>query len=79
LSEEGPEVESDGAEVIVSLSTEEETTGGGGGSLWSVREGEGGEKRSLWRVAWKSPDVMRVGMRRLKIEVVIGCCYYCLI
>jgi hypothetical protein len=72
-----PVEESDAAEVIVSLSTEEETTGGGEGSLWSVGEGEGGERRSLLRVPWKRPVVMKVGMIRLKVEVVVGCC--CLI
>jgi hypothetical protein len=43
LSEEGPIEESDGAEIIVSLSTEEETTGGVEDSFWS--EGERGERR----------------------------------
>jgi hypothetical protein len=50
----GPVEESDGAEGIVSLSTEEETTGGGEGSLSSVKgEGGRGERRSLWRVSGK--------------------------
>ena len=59
MSEQGSVEESDGGEVIDSLSTEEETTGRGEGCLWNVGEGEGGERRSLWKVAWKRVSICR--------------------